>query len=202
LTCKNSVCTGCGTESEPCCNGSCGSGLACIGEQCVKCGGQSQPCCGGQCGSGLACIGDQCTACGGGDQPCCEGLCNSTSLFCDNGTCHGCGTQNAPCCPGGGCGGGALLRCWNGSCQPCGSFHLLCCQDGSCDSSTICDGTTCRQCCASCKNFGVITVPLYVCQQGTYSDICRNKNNCGTTNKDPCCAAGTCTNPNGNGACN
>jgi hypothetical protein len=77
---------------------------------------------------------------------------------------------------------------------------LLCCS-GICDGYSLCDGTYCKQCCASCKNFGQITVDISWCQSGDFSTVCRNKNNCGTTNKDACCAAGTCTNPNGNGLC-
>ncbi len=93
---------------------------------------------------------------------------------------------------------GAGLTC-QGTCQPCGGLDQYCC-GGACNG-LLCDGTFCRECCADCKNFGQLTVPLSTCVNGTYSDVCKKQNKCGFQGADACCAAGTCTNMMGNGLC-
>src|SRR5260221_3583277 len=73
----------CGTLGDPCCNGTCNTGGACVSGSCEVCGSTQQACCAGNmCGGGLACSGGRCVPCGGNLEPCCAGSMCSCSLIC------------------------------------------------------------------------------------------------------------------------
>jgi hypothetical protein len=85
-SCSGGAC--CGVQGEPCCSGSCTTGVCYFGRCSVNCGGLNQPCCGlGACGVGTVCnvrvFPAVCVSCGALNQPCCgggscrEGRCSS-----------------------------------------------------------------------------------------------------------------------------
>jgi hypothetical protein len=75
-TCASGRCSGCGSLDQPCCDGTCLSGLDCQfanggATTCLPCGGDGQPCCPGNlCSAPLCCDANQCVveimACGRG----------------------------------------------------------------------------------------------------------------------------------------
>jgi len=144
----------CGAKTEPCCEGKCNAGLACVAGKCgdaPPCGASGQPCCGGSaCNSGLACQSGKCAAgtpvaCGGSGQSCCAGGACVSGLACNGMTCVACGGGGQTCCGGGACAGG--LVCSGGACVACGGSRQPCCLGGICGGGLWCGSGACQPLC-------------------------------------------------------
>lgn len=102
--CQAGRCSGCGSVSQPCCNGACYDGLLCNGSTCTSCGNVGETCCSSsdpaaRCKAGHACVTSGttsvCARCGGlGDICCANNACSEGC--CSGGRCLANGSCTTP----------------------------------------------------------------------------------------------------------
>ncbi|MBN2192135.1 MAG: hypothetical protein JW751_04910 [Polyangiaceae bacterium] len=126
--CTNNRCDGGGCCVGGACvadGATCGDGGTCMTGACSHCGGaEGEPCCDGSCGSNLACDGTDRCVCGGEGEPCCGTTCDSEAMGCFGYVCQP-GTDECP--PGRPIEGGDCNHFGPGYCvYPNGPSNVLC----------------------------------------------------------------------------